>query len=150
MGGGLAGGGGPKSYFSFFCPGFYNLKMYKRHPKDIEFQIVLDQVPVEDRKFLRDQKNKVGPKSSFQLGRVDHSAEVSKVHSANHSDVEVIHSPVPTPCSSSLIQDPAPDPHVEITLTGNKSAVISSDVSSGSGNISVSKKNITVYSLKMF
>ncbi|XP_023347138.1 kelch-like protein 20 [Eurytemora carolleeae] len=37
------------------------------------------EVPVEDRKFLRDQKNKVGPKSSFQLGTVDHSAKVSKV-----------------------------------------------------------------------
>ena len=138
-------GGGQKSYSSCFCAVLFNLKnAQKTHKKnfqifDIEFQIVFVQVPVEDRKFLRDQKNKVGPKSSFQLGTVDHRAKVSRVHSALHSDVEVIHSPVPTPCSSSLIQDPAPDPHVEITVTGNKSAVISSDISSGSGNISVKK-----------
>ena len=32
------------------------------------------QVPVEERQYLRDQRNKIGPKGSFQLGSVDKTA----------------------------------------------------------------------------
>ena len=39
----------------------------------IEFTHTLIQVPKQDREYLRDQRAKIGPKGSFQLGYVDQS-----------------------------------------------------------------------------
>lgn len=38
------------------------------------FENLIFQVPVEDREYLKDQRAKIGPKGSFQLGPVDKTA----------------------------------------------------------------------------
>ena len=47
--------------------------MYAR-PIIKHMQILKFQVPIEEREYLKDQRQKIGPKGSFQLGPIDKDA----------------------------------------------------------------------------